>query len=128
MQHLAILRQPFFDMVLNGEKTIESRWSMKKVAPFNKVLVGDEIYLKETGKPATAVAIVKKVEYYHLTPEIVEDIRQKFGKQIGTDYFEDWESTLNKKFVTLIWLDKVKKIPPKFFPRSHGAGWIVLKK
>jgi len=25
MKHIAILKQPFFDMVLNGEKTIESR-------------------------------------------------------------------------------------------------------
>ena len=37
MKHIAILRQPFFDMVLSGEKTIESRWSMNKVAPYNKI-------------------------------------------------------------------------------------------
>ena len=43
MKHIAILKQPFFNMVLNGEKTIESRWSMHKVAPYNKVSVGDEI-------------------------------------------------------------------------------------
>ena len=46
MKHLAILRQPFFDMVLNGEKTIESRWSMNKIAPYKKVNIGDEILLK----------------------------------------------------------------------------------
>lgn len=50
MQHIAILRQPFFDMVLSGEKTIESRWSMNKVAPYGKVSVGDEILLKELAK------------------------------------------------------------------------------
>ncbi len=75
MQHIAILRQPFFNMVLSGEKTIESRWSMNKVAPFGKVSVGDEILLKETGKDVTATAKVKAVKYYELTPEIVEEIR-----------------------------------------------------
>jgi len=60
MQHIAILRQPFFNMVLSGEKTIESRWSMHKVAPYGKVNIGDEILLKETGKNVTATAIVKK--------------------------------------------------------------------
>ena len=60
MQHVAILRQPFFDMVLSGEKTIESRWSMHKVAPYGKVGIGDEILLKETGKDVTATAKVKK--------------------------------------------------------------------
>ena len=127
MKHLAILRQPFFDMVLNREKTIESRWSMNKIAPYNKVNVGDEILLKLTGHPVTATAKVQDVKYYELTPEIVEDIRIKYGKQIGTDKFEDWGSTLQKKYCTLIWLEDVKTIKPLEVPRSNGAGWIVLK-
>ena len=127
MKHIAILRQPFFDMVLSGEKTIESRWSMNKIAPYNKVGVGDEILLKLTGQPVTATAKVKDVKYYELTPEIVEDIRIKYGKEIGTDKFENWESTLQKKYCTLIWLDDVKKIRPMQVKRSNGAGWIVVK-
>lgn len=127
MQHIAILKQPFFDMVLSGEKTIESRWSMVKVAPYKKVSVGDKILLKETGKDVTATANVKKVQFYELTPEIVEDIRIKYGKLIGTDKFEDWKSTLQKKYCTLIWLDEVTPVEPIKVKRSNGAGWIVLK-
>ncbi len=127
MQHIAILKQPFFDMVLSGEKTIESRWSMVKVAPYKKVSVGDKILLKETGKDVTATANVKKVQFYELTPEIVEDIRIKYGKQIGTDKFEDWKSTLQKKYCTLIWLDEVTPVALIKVKRSNGAGWIVLK-
>lgn len=127
MQHIAILKQPFFDMVLSGEKTIESRWSMVKVAPYKKVSVGNKILLKETGKDVTAIANVKKVQFYELTPEIVEDIRIKYGKQIGTDKFEDWKSTLQKKYCTLIWLDEVTPVAPIKVKRSNGAGWIVLK-
>lgn len=127
MQHIAILKQPFFDMVLSGEKTIESRWSMVKVAPYKKVSVGDKILLKETCKDVTATANVKKVQFYELTPEIVEDIRIKYGKQIGTDKFEDWKSTLQKKYCTLIWLDEVTPVTPIKVKRSNGAGWIVLK-
>ena len=127
MQHIAILKQPFFDMVLSGEKTIESRWSMNKIAPFNKVSVGDDILLKETGKDVTATAKVKDVKYYEFTPEKVEKIRIKYGKQIGTDKFEDWQLTLQKKYCTLIWLDSVKEINPIKVQRSNGAGWIVLK-
>ena len=127
MTHIAILRQPFFDMVLSGEKTIESRWAMNRIAPYKKVEKGDVILLKETGKDVTATARVKEVAFYELTPKIVEDIRVKFGKQIGTDKFEDWQSTLHKKYCTLIWLEDVKKIESMKVPRSNGAGWIVLK-
>ena len=127
MQHIAILRQPFFNMVLSGEKTIESRWSMHKAAPYGKVNIGDEILLKETGKNVTATAIVKDVKYYELTPEMVEEIRIKYGKQIGTDKFEDWKDTLQKKYCTLIWLEDVKHISPIKVQKSNGAGWIVIK-
>ena len=127
MKHIAILRQPFFNMVLSGEKTIESRWGMQRVAPYNKVSVGDEILLKETGKDVTATAKVKYVRYFELTPQLVEDIRIKYGKEIGTDKFEDWQTTFQKKYCTLIWLDNVKQIKPMKVQRSNGAGWIVLK-
>lgn len=102
MKHIAIFRQPFFDMILNGEKTIESRWSKSKIAPYEKVGVGDEILLKLTGKPITATTKVEKVRFYKLTPEIVEDIRLKYGKQIGTDKFENWDSILTQRYCTLI--------------------------
>lgn len=127
MKHIAILRQPFFDMILSGEKTIESRWSMHKVAPYNKVSVGDEILLKETGKNVTAIAKVKKVKFYELTPQKVEDIKLEYGKQIGIDKFENWQATLQKKYCTLIWLIDVKEIKPMKVQRSNGAGWILLK-
>lgn len=127
MKHIAILRQPFFNMVLNGEKTIESRWSMNKIAPYKKVSIGDEILLKLTGQPVTAIAKVKDVKYYELTPIIVEQIRVKYGKKIGTDKFEDWQSTLKKKYCTLIWLENIQTISPINVPKSNGAGWLIVK-
>lgn len=127
MKHIAILKEPFFSMILNGTKTIESRWSMHKIAPYNKVNVGDKILLKQTGKDVTATAVVKKVKFYVLTPQKVEEIRLKYGKEIGTDNFENWQSTLQKRYCTLIWLQDVKKINPLKVPRNNASGWIVIK-
>lgn len=127
MKHLAIFKQPFYDMVLSGEKTIESRWSMNKIAPYNKVNIGDEILLKLTGQLVTATAKVKDVKYYELTPEIAEDIRLKYGREIGIDKFENWDETRQKKYLTLIWLEDVTTIKPLRVPRSNGAGWVVQK-
>lgn len=127
MKHIAIFRQPFFDMVLSGEKTIESRWSMNRIAPYNKVKIGDKLLLKLTGMPVTATAKVKDVKFYELTPEIADDIKLKYGKQIGTDKFENWENFRQKKYCTLVWLDDVKTTKPQRVQRSNGAGWIVVK-
>lgn len=93
MQHIVILRQPFFEWCFLVKRLLKADGSMNKVAPYGKVSIGDKILLKETGKDVTAIAIVKDVKYYELTPEIVEEIRLCYGKQIGTDKFVDWETT-----------------------------------
>lgn len=127
MKHIAIFRQPFFDMVLNGKKTIESRWAQKKVAPYQKVKVGDEILLKETSKDVTATAKVTKVLFFELTPQIADEIKEKYGKEIGIDKFNNWDSYKNKKYCTLIWLNEVKTIPAMKVKKSNGAGWLIIK-
>ncbi len=127
MEHIAILRQPFFDMVLTGEKTIESRWSLNRIAPYKRVEVGDLIYLKDTGKCVTAKAVVKRVKFYQLTPSLADEIKRKYGDKIGIDRFKNWRDYRYKHFCTLIWLGNVQTIPPKKVKRSNGAGWIVVK-
>lgn len=127
MKHIAILKQPFYDMVLSGEKTIESRWSKNKIAPFNKVKEGDIILLKQTGKNVGATAKISKVECYNLTPQIAERIRKTYGNKIGINKFKNWEECANKKYCTLIWLTEVNRVNEIKVPRSNGAGWIVVK-
>lgn len=127
MNHLAIMRQPFLDLVVSNKKTIESRWSNKKVAPYNKVQVGDTIFFKEVGKMVTSSATVKKVQFFELNSDVVNDIVQKYGKKICIDYFDNFDQVKKKKYCTLIWLDNVKAIEPFVAQKSHGAGWLILK-
>ena len=51
---------------------------------------------------------------------------ERISLKIGTYKFEDWKSTLQKKYCTLIWLDEVTPVAPIKVKRSNGAGWIVL--
>jgi len=39
--HLAILRQPFLNLILDGAKTVESRFSQKRISLFRKVEKGE---------------------------------------------------------------------------------------
>ena len=47
--HLAILTPGWIDLILDGSKTIESRFTKVRCAPFGKVHEGDSVYLKESG-------------------------------------------------------------------------------
>ncbi len=127
MKHIVILKSKYFNMIVNGEKTIESRFSMNKSAPYNKVNVNDTLLIKQTGKDVTHTAVVTKVEYFELTPQLVENIRVKYGKQIGSTDKTEWQTTYLKKYCTLVWLNNVTPITPLKVPRSCGAGWIIVK-
>lgn len=65
MNHLAIMREPWLSMVENGTKTIESRISQKKIAPWQKVRINDWIYFRLSGNSLVSTkAKVIRVEYY----------------------------------------------------------------
>ncbi len=127
MKHLAVVRQPFYDLIINKTKTIESRWSLNKCAPYEKINKGDIIFFKQPGKMATATAQVKDVKFFELTPSLADEIKKKYGKEIGTEKFNDWETYRNKKFLTLIWLENVKRIEPRAFNKKGRAGWMLVK-
>ena len=49
--HLAILAPGWIDPILDGAKTIKSRFTKVRCAPYGKVHAGDLIYMKERGGP-----------------------------------------------------------------------------
>jgi len=53
--HLAVMVEPFLSYMLEGRKTIESRFSVKRTAPFNRIHPGDVILLKKAGGPVVAI-------------------------------------------------------------------------
>src|SRR4051794_13550693 len=62
--HLAILFEPFVSKILDGTKTIESRFHRVRCAPFGQVRDGDILFLKVTSGPLVALAIVTDVMYF----------------------------------------------------------------
>src|SRR5215210_2794220 len=59
--HLAVFVEPFLDYVLDGSKTVESRFSVNRCAPFGKVSPGDMVLLKRAGGPVVGIARVRTV-------------------------------------------------------------------
>src|SRR5437899_128672 len=64
--HLAVFAEPFLRFVLDGSKTIESRFSVNRCAPYRAVEAGDLVLLKRPAGPVVAVAEVAQVWYYEL--------------------------------------------------------------
>lgn len=143
MYHLAILRKAkikkgdnLLGDILSGKKTIESRWYVNKIAPWNRIKKGDTVYLKESGMSVTAKANVKKViQYNNLNIEIIKRIIKDFGDQIAPNTsYKDWllwaKKNDNKRYCILIFLKDVSSIEPFDIDKTGygiSSAWITLE-
>jgi ASC-1-like (ASCH) protein len=123
--HLAVLYKPYLDLILEGKKTIEARFSKVKIAPFRHVDTGDKILLKESGGPVRGEAVVKDVKYYEgLTPGKIEEIVHSFkdGLRIKKDFLQQ---KIHSKYATLIFLENVREVPPYYIRKKDRRGWVL---
>lgn len=124
--HLAIFTQPFLSMVLSGEKTIESRFSRNRCAPYGEIDDGDIILLKEVAGPICGLALARRIWCYDLESEPIDRIRHRFGGGIcANDEF--WSSRADALYATLIELDVPASIVPVGCDKRDRRGWVSLR-
>lgn len=124
--HLAIFAEPFLSRVFSGEKTIESRFSRNRCAPYGEIYDGDIILLKEVAGPICGLALARRTWFYDLTTEPLESIRHRFGRSIGAD--EDfWASRAEAAYATLIELEAPVPIAPVLCDKRDRRGWVSLR-
>ncbi len=124
--HVAILRRPYVDMILRGEKTIESRLTVRPLPPYRAIEPGQRICIKISSGPYAAEAVATKVVFYDgLTPARVEQLRRQYQRHVGGDD-DYWRAKANVRYATFITLGQVRAStlgPPI---RSSGLAWFVL--
>jgi hypothetical protein len=124
--HLGVFVDPFLQFVLDGSKTIESRFSVNRCAPYRAVHAGDVLLLKPPGGPVVAVAEVAQVWYYELDANAWASIRTNFGPLLRIDDPEFWRRKASACFATLMRLDHVVTIDPIPCAKRDRRGWVVL--
>ena len=124
--HLVILKKPYLEAILDGSKTIESRFTKTKRAHFGRVLPGDKLFLKESSGPVYATAKAATVKNFeNLTPKQIIEIKQQYNHYIrGSN--EYWQSKADCRFGFLIWLQDVEPIEPVRICKKDWRAWVVL--
>ena len=111
--HLAIFTHPWLDLILEGKKTIDSRLSKVRCAPYDKISAGDVVYMKESSGPVKGQFIASKVDTYEdLTPEILRNINTQYHQEIFVDLGfqglkDKWSDS---KYATLIYISNVNNL------------------
>lgn len=135
MEHIAIMQKSWdlTEKIATGQKVIESRWYNIKYPPWGRISPGDTIYFKNTGEPITMRAGVDKVLYFSdLTPHKVQEILEKYAKDIGIEEHQIpafYKRFKHKKYCLLIFLKNAQHIPPfKINKAGFGAmaSWISV--
>jgi hypothetical protein len=143
MHHVAILKKANIKKeddalgdIVAGTKTIESRWYVNKVAPWDKLATADVLYLKQSGGPVVARAEIKKVlQYENLTSKIVENIIDTYGKQIAphtskAEFLKWAHENTKKRFCILVFLQNVTKIEPFDIDKTgygSACAWLITE-
>jgi len=127
-RHLAIFKGDGGELILNGKKTIESRFSRVKNAPFGLISSGDLVYIKPTGKDIIGQFKVKKVIFFDgLNAEEIREIKGRYGGEImlKDDY---WKVHEGAKYGTLIFIGESSRFitSPVKLPKKDLRGWVVL--
>lgn len=130
MKHLAIFAGDAADLILQGKKTVESRFSQFKIAPFGMISVGDLVYIKPSGKDMIGQFRVKKViSYDNLDLSDLSNLRREYGRQlaVGKDY---WRKKQSSRYGTLIFIGEVDPFitAPIKINKKDLRGWVVLNK
>ena len=131
--HLGVFTHGWIDLILEGWKTIESRFTKTRCAPFGLVQEGDVLYLKESGGHILGMATVAKVETFEdLTPEKKQALFKEHHRAI---FYNIWIQSIDEmpekwktaKHATLIHLkDVVRFKTPVAFKKNDRRAWVVL--
>jgi hypothetical protein len=124
--HLAIFVEPYLRLILEGQKTVESRFASRRFAPYEQAAEGDVILLKRSGGPVVGICTVAEAWFYRLDHSSWELITKRFAKAICPAGPEFWEERRNAAYASLLRVEHVRHLEPIPFPKRDRRGWAVV--
>lgn len=127
--HIGIFTEPFLSLLIAGEKTMESRFSINRIAPFQKVKQGDIVYIKKSGGMVCGYFIVGKSQYVSMPSRTkLVELKNKFSKSICSDSVENfWESKQNAQFISLLSIKLIHTINPLEIDKRDRTAWVTIR-
>lgn len=123
--HLGIFTEPYLTLMLNGKKTIESRFSKNKILPYNQISKDDIVIVKKSSGNVLAYFTIKKVLFYDLNKVSKDEIKSIYNKQLCVD--EDfWLAKKDSNYATLIFIDKIIELNPFHIDKKGMQTWLKL--
>lgn len=124
--HLGIFVEPYLDLLLQGKKTIESRFGVTRHPPFEQVHCGDLLVVKKSGGPVCGVCRITNVWFYRLDPDTWPEI-ERHSQALCMDGSAFWEKKKAASFATLMQVEDVCRLEEFAIDKEDPRGWVVIK-
>lgn len=124
--HLGVFVQPYLRNILDGRKTIESRFSVNRCAPYGRVHEGDILLLKQTGGPICGVCQIGQVWYYKLEPDSLDSIKDEFSAALCVQDPSFWKQRESASFATLMQVVNVRPVSGIHISKRDRRGWVTI--
>lgn len=115
------MSEPFLTYIFDGKKTVESRFSLHKIAPYGKIQPDDVVFMKAGA--IVGCFTVAWVKYFDLSEYPIEKIKREYGDAIcGNVSF--WKIKSEKRYATLIGISKVERLTPVTIEKRDRRAWV----
>lgn len=123
--HLGIFSEPYLTYMLDGKKTIESRFSKNRIVPYNKITKDDIVIIKKSSGDVLGYFTIKEVLFFDLNDTSINEIKEKYYKQLCVDE-TFWTTKKNSNYATLIIIDNIVELKPFHINKKGMQTWIKL--
>jgi hypothetical protein len=124
--HIAVMHEPFLSLLLTGRKTIESRFSINRVCPFESVAAGDILAIKAQSGPILGLAIVEHAAFYELDPETWVHLRDEFSGPLCAENDSFWHQRARARYGSLLRVADPMRTRPLNINKRDRRGWVRL--
>lgn len=136
MNHLVIYNKKLFGRdyiasMLNGERTLGSKFRTNRTAPYQKLHNGDYVYLKESSGPIRGRVRVSNVHNKELSgPEEVMAFLANHSAEIGitseAQLMDIWRHNAASRYVCYWTMESPETVRhPVFIHKSDRRAWVV---
>jgi hypothetical protein len=125
--HVSIMQEPYLSLLLDGRKTVESRFSVNRVCPFETVAVGDVLALKMQSGPIVGLTLVEHVAFYELESAVWQTLQERYAGPLCAEDPEFWRQRERARYATLMRVRDTEIIAPVLLAKRDRRGWVRLR-
>lgn len=124
--HVAIVSPEYLPLIEDGVKVVESRLSKHRIVPFEAVEAGDIILLKQTSGSIQLIAVAGFTQYTGAGAE--RDVSSVLAPHMDALAYQPGflDSKQDARYVSLIGLEDVQRVPDTRMRRRRRSGWDVF--